>query len=150
MGNHFAQLTRTLQLVTDDLRIKIADFGLSKLASATQGTAVAKGTPGYMAPELSTKKRNGPPVDPFAADIFSCAIIFWELFTNQIFYRDYAADFENAFQLIGEFVQGGRPPFPSTTDPKAKALIESMWKGDPKARPDLEAVADQLKQIKVA
>ncbi len=87
-------------LVTEDGRVKIADFGIAKVASELTPTAlrtavgVTVGTPLYMAPEqaLAQSDRIGPWTDLYAA-----GCVAYELFT-------------------------GGPPFSSITDARALML----------------------------
>jgi tRNA A-37 threonylcarbamoyl transferase component Bud32 len=67
-------------------RVKIADFGLAKLAQPTgdhftlTGTHQVMGTPRYMAPEQMAGSRT---VD-HRADIYSLGVVFYEMLTGQI------------------------------------------------------------------
>ena len=73
-------------LVDTQGRIKIADFGLVKLASQDiddfrlTGTRQAMGTPHYMAPE---QMQGAASVDN-RADIYSLGVVFYELLTGQL------------------------------------------------------------------
>ena len=65
-------------MITDDARVKVADFGVAKIESslATQiGTRV--GTPAYMAPEQHRMMA----VDG-RADLFSCGVILYQFLTH--------------------------------------------------------------------
>ncbi len=70
-------------LVDREGRVKIADFGLAKMAhpgaQLTQ-TNVVMGTPAYMAPEQYEKLKA---VD-HRADIFSLGVVFYELLTGEL------------------------------------------------------------------
>ncbi len=65
-------------------RVKIADFGLAKLARGgadrLTGTLQAMGTPHYMAPEQYERPQE---VD-HRADIFSLGVVFYELLTGEL------------------------------------------------------------------
>jgi serine/threonine protein kinase len=67
-------------------RVKIADFGLAKLAARTPGdftltaTHQVMGTPRYMAPEQMTGSHH---VD-HRADIYSLGVVFYELLTGEV------------------------------------------------------------------
>jgi serine/threonine protein kinase len=62
-----------------DGRVKVADFGIARLASSSTMTQVGQvmGTPGYMSPE----QVKGEPVGP-SSDIFSTGVLFYELLTG--------------------------------------------------------------------
>jgi serine/threonine protein kinase len=65
--------------ILDDGRVKIMDFGIARLgSSALTSTGAVMGTPYYMSPEQIQGKK----VD-HRADIFSCGVLLFELFTSQ-------------------------------------------------------------------
>src|SRR5207249_11178773 len=67
-------------------RIKIADFGLAKLAGPTPGNFMltgsqqAMGTPHYMAPEQMER----PQAVDQRADIYSLGVVFYEMLTGEL------------------------------------------------------------------
>ena len=67
-------------LVDRQGRVKVADFGLARLASAhnAEEADVAMGTPGYMAPEQHTH----PDRVDHRADIYALGAVFYEMLTG--------------------------------------------------------------------
>jgi len=63
-----------LQSVTDDMSIKLADFGFAKIVKEPNSLTTQCGTPGYVAPEIL----NGVPYDE-AADMWSVGVILYIL-----------------------------------------------------------------------
>jgi tRNA A-37 threonylcarbamoyl transferase component Bud32 len=64
--------------VTDDGRVKLADFGIAHLIAGSKGeTGAVIGTPGYMSPE----QVQGLAVDP-RSDIFSIGAVTYEVLTG--------------------------------------------------------------------
>lgn len=67
-------------------RVKIADFGLAKMAGKTEDpfsltqTSIAIGTPHYMAPEQMER----PMEVDHRADIYSLGVVFYEMLTGQL------------------------------------------------------------------
>jgi serine/threonine protein kinase len=55
-------------------RLKILDFGIARMMGTPSSTAMALGTPGYMAPE----QIRGEAIDP-RVDVFSIGVVFYEL-----------------------------------------------------------------------
>jgi len=62
-----------------DGRVKVADFGIARIASSSTMTQVGQvmGTPGYMSPEQVKGEVVGP-----LSDIFSTGVLFYELLTG--------------------------------------------------------------------
>jgi calcium/calmodulin-dependent protein kinase I len=54
-----------MENTTDDTKVKIADFGFAKIANGFSLSTMC-GSPGYVAPEILTKKKYGTPVDMWA------------------------------------------------------------------------------------
>jgi hypothetical protein len=71
-------------LIDREGRVKIADFGLAKLAEPDQTritrTNVVMGTPHYMAPE----QIENPSAVDHRADIYSLGVIFYEMLTGEL------------------------------------------------------------------
>lgn len=65
-------------LINKEGRVKVADFGLARPASA-HDQEVMMGTPDYAAPEITT----GTPVD-HRADIFAMGVVFYEMLTKTV------------------------------------------------------------------
>jgi tRNA A-37 threonylcarbamoyl transferase component Bud32 len=66
-------------LFTQDGRVKLADFGIAKVASTiTAEKGLVVGTPGYMAPE----QVQGEPVD-LRADVFALGVVVYELLAGR-------------------------------------------------------------------
>ena len=71
-------------LLTRDGRVKIADFGLAKVADreavSLTGTRQAMGTPHYMAPEQWEQ----PAAVDHRADIYALGVVLYELLTGEL------------------------------------------------------------------
>lgn len=65
--------------ITRDKRVKLMDFGISKIASSTATTGSALGTPSYMSPEQA----KGEVLTP-ATDIYSLGIVLYETLTQKL------------------------------------------------------------------
>lgn len=104
-------------MLSYDGAVKIVDFGIAKAKDRVDETrsGVIKGKFGYMSPEQA----NGQPID-HRSDIFSTAIILWELLTNQ---RLFSAENDMAtLKLIQECVVSS----PSRLNPKIPTDLERI------------------------
>jgi len=77
---------KSLNVLLDaSLKVKICDFGLSKLTGSKLEEGV--GTPQWMAPEVLTSTHYGLP-----SDVYSYGIVLWELTHRQIPYGNMNQD----------------------------------------------------------
>lgn len=137
---------KSLNVLLDDrLRAKISDFGLSKVKSevnlSSTKEAKAKGTLGWMAPELFEEK----PKATQAADIYAYGMILWELIA-----KPYRTPFQGLVpaQIIAAKItrKERQEEIPPSCSHNLAALMLSCWK-KPKARPSASQVADSLRTI---
>ena len=112
-------------MITDDGRVKVADFGVAKIESslATQiGTRV--GTPAYMAPEqhrmLSVDGRS---------DLFSCGVILYQFLTG-------ARPFTGGSQTIARNILTQNPTPPSEINVTLTPIWDSIVRKALAKRPD--------------
>ncbi|KAI3913497.1 hypothetical protein MKW98_003976 [Papaver atlanticum] len=126
-------------LVDKTWRVKVGDFGLSRLKHATYlTTSTGNGTPQWMAPEVI---RNEPADEK--SDVFSFGVVLWELSTLKIPWSDL-----NSMQVIAAVgFMDQRNEIPKDTDPLWASLIERCWHSDPKCRPTFEEVLEKLKVV---
>ena len=118
-------------LLSDDGRIKVADFGLSlAVHSATRHTrtgSVLMGTVAYLSPE----QVEGKVADP-RSDVYATGILLYEMLTGEKPY-----DGETAIQIAYRHVHDDVPP-PSgkaPVPPELDALVARATNRDPERRP---------------
>ncbi|KAI3689383.1 hypothetical protein L2E82_47339 [Cichorium intybus] len=126
---------KTANLLMDSNNVvKVADFGVARFQNQ-QGVMTAEtGTYRWMAPEVI----NHQPYDQ-KADVFSFAIVLWELVTAKIPYDDMTP-----LQAALGVRQGRRPNLPTNTHPKLLELMQKCWETDPVNRPSFSEIKLEL------
>ena len=129
-------------MVQKDGSIKIADFGISKMASPSQWTPTGRirGTPAYMAPEQAGGKEPN-----YRWDIFSVGVVFYELLSG--FNPFGAKDPQVALRKI----TGENPPplmrVSATIPHDLEIIIAKMLEKDPDRRyGNVETILSDLQQ----
>lgn len=124
-------------LLDDFLHVKIADFGLSRQMNTTVMETYC-GTPATMAPEIVMQQ-------PYSekADVFSFAIIMWEILTRQEPYEG-RAGLGLAMAVANE---GIRPPVPAYCPAEWAGLMTQAWAQNADERPSFEDILDRLSAL---
>ncbi len=122
-------------LIADDGAALISDFGIAHaLGDATLTTrGLVHGTPAYLAPEVA----RGGEAD-FASDVFSLGATLYSAVEGA---PPFGTD-ENSIALLHR-VASGQFSFPQRSGALTPVILE-MLASDPKARPSMRTVADDL------
>jgi len=122
--------------------VKIADLGVARVKTGSQRTMTAAsqaGTPTYMAPEVHRD-------EPYncAADVFSFALLCWELYAVQKPFRGWGM-----YQLIKGVGDGNERPSPMPVSMPAElaALVGRCWQKQPKDRPEMKEALGLLVKL---
>ncbi|RGB36407.1 kinase-like domain-containing protein [Rhizophagus diaphanus] len=78
-----------------------------------------------------------------ASDIYSIAMIMWEISSGQPPFSDYEID----YNLIIKIGNGMRPKIVSETPLKYIELMKQCWDADPKKRPDIKILSNMINDI---
>lgn len=126
-------------LLDDQLRAKVADFGLSRLSENQEHFSTLyklRGTYSYCAPEVYHGEQFTD-----KADVYSLGIILWELVSKCV-YEEYRRPYGEytwmnyGFQVIIQSAKKGvRPSIPPCPAP-IQQLIVCLWSFNPTVRPD--------------
>ena len=92
----------------------------------------------YIAPEVIA----GKPTTK-ASDIYSVAILMWEISSGQIPFSNYEHDYYLAMNIIN----GIRPRIILGTPPEYERLMKQCWDADPLKRPDAITIKKRLREI---
>lgn len=126
-------LKTTNLLVTDHYEVKVADFGLSRIVAPVMETYC--GTPATMAPEIVKQS-----IYDERVDVFSFAIIMWELATRCEPYPGLSG-LQLAMTVAHE---GLRPPVPAYIPSEWAALMVRAWDTNPVNRPSFDTIQRTL------
>ena len=141
---------------------KVADFGISVVRPTVTRQMTCIGTPGafelikpvmslmialhaaYMAPEVLLKEKYSE-----KADVYSFAMVLYELFSSHRPYSLPPHDQMNIAVLNAAITEGERPRLDVIDCPKMTSLIEECWNQDSGLRPDLKEIIRRLERLKI-
>eukprot|EP00286_Rhodomonas_abbreviata_P026118 CAMPEP_0181297504 /NCGR_PEP_ID=MMETSP1101-20121128/5275_1 /TAXON_ID=46948 /ORGANISM="Rhodomonas abbreviata, Strain Caron Lab Isolate" /LENGTH=1295 /DNA_ID=CAMNT_0023402445 /DNA_START=231 /DNA_END=4118 /DNA_ORIENTATION=+ len=140
-------------LVGPDQRVKVADFGLSKVLDALSvlpGTKTIAGTPQYMAPEVMLSQPHGMRID-----VYSVGLVMWEILTGAIPWKgmDIVQIIQQVTQKSNETVKPppGRPPVDHIHLQSAPQgfvqVMHECWAHAPNDRPDTNTLVQTLEAV---
>ncbi|VAH54808.1 unnamed protein product [Triticum turgidum subsp. durum] len=136
-GNLYDFLHKHNNTLELSLILKIADFGVSRQRSQQGDMTAETGTYRWMAPEVINHK----PYD-HKADVFSFAIVLWELVTSKVPYENLTP-----LQAALSVRQGLRLVIPSGVHPRISKLIQRCWGENPHTRPVFSEITAELEDI---
>tara|TARA_Y100000356_G_scaffold108150_1_gene94408 strand:+ start:11 stop:973 length:963 start_codon:yes stop_codon:yes gene_type:complete len=129
-------------LLTNNLDIKITDFGLSKILKNNSSYKMSgcTGTLRYMAPEIL--KDNNYNYD-LKIDVYSLSLNFWYIFTGKIPFSE-IKELQNINRLI---IFGYRPNLCEIKNTEICKLLDKMWNVIPENRPNMSEVLNIVTNI---
>ncbi|XP_031284694.1 serine/threonine-protein kinase STY46-like isoform X2 [Pistacia vera] len=129
---------KTANLLMDTQKvIKVADFGVARFQSEGGIMTAETGTYRWMAPEVINHQQYDQ-----KADVFSFAIVLWELVTAKVPY-----DNMTPLQAALGVRQGLRPDLPENAHPKLLDLMQRCWEGVPNKRPSFSDIELELEAL---
>ncbi|KAL7117747.1 hypothetical protein ACP275_03G092800 [Erythranthe tilingii] len=129
---------KTANLLMDTSNVvKVADFGVARFQNNGGVMTAETGTYRWMAPEVI----NHQPYDQ-KADVFSFAIVLWELVTAKIPY-----DTMTPLQAALGVRQGLRPELPKNAHPKLIEIMQKCWEALPIDRPPFSEIRIELEEL---
>ncbi len=116
---------------------KISDFGLSR------GVGIGYTSSAVNLLYLSPEGYRGEPIST-QSDVFSYAMLIWEVYTCKRPYEDEENDQLAAYKVTCE---GLRPPVTPEIPGGVSMLMQNCWKDDPNNRPTMKAVVVALEEL---
>ncbi|EXX75464.1 Tpk2p [Rhizophagus irregularis DAOM 197198w] len=117
-------------------RWHISDLGFC--GPADKPTKSIYGNLPYIAPEVISGKQTTK-----ASDIYSVAMLMWEISSGQPPFINYEHDYDLAINIIN----GIRPRIISGTPLEYKNLIVQCWDADPSKRPNISKLLRKIREI---
>jgi len=127
-------------LVDKNNKVKLCDFGLSKIYENSERQTNSSSTCFWMAPEFIVDR-----IFNEKSDIYSLGILFWEIFMRDTI--PYKGMNELTFLLGDIEVLRKRPLIPDNFDKEIRALIEACWNMDFNKRPNIKNVVEILEEL---
>uniref|UniRef100_A0A668ABF3 Serine/threonine-protein kinase PLK4 n=1 Tax=Myripristis murdjan TaxID=586833 RepID=A0A668ABF3_9TELE len=125
-------LTLSNLLLTSNMNIKIADFGLAtQLKLPNEKHFTMCGTPNYISPEVATRSAHG-----LESDVWSLGCMFYAFLTGHPPFDTDTVKHTLTKVVLGEY------EMPSHVSDEAQDLIHQLLQKDPAQRPSLSAVLD--------
>jgi serine/threonine protein kinase len=127
-------------LIDHGLKIKIADFGLSRIRQATYMRTNATGTMTHMAPEcfegIFSRK----------TDVYAFAMTSWEILTQDWPQKN----FPNYAALMRAVDRGARPELNTIHSDALRRILVQSWHAEPDQRPSFAELQIELVALKLA
>mmetsp|Transcript_28157 Transcript_28157/g.66678 ORF Transcript_28157/g.66678 Transcript_28157/m.66678 type:complete len:220 (+) Transcript_28157:44-703(+) len=128
-------------LVTTEWEAKVGDFGVSRVMEGLTQMTTGVGSVPWSAPEVLSNESY-----TLAADVFSFAIVLWELGTCELIYPNMTAS-QITFGVLRE---GLRPSVDLLRKGFSPALVEMMqrcWLHEAEARPSFQEIVHVLEAL---
>ncbi|CAA7400271.1 unnamed protein product [Spirodela intermedia] len=124
-------------LLDVDNVVKVADFGVARFKHQGGIMTAETGTYRWMAPEVINHQAYD-----HKADVYSFAIVLWELATSKIPYEK-----STPVQAALGVRKGVRPELPQNMHPGLLNLMQRCWDGNPSKRPSFSEITCELEEL---
>src|SRR5204862_4461101 len=123
-------------ILFDGISFYISDLGFCGPADKPLNSIY--GNLPYIAPEVIAGKET-----TFKSDIYSIAMLMWEISSGQPPFINYEHDYDLAMNIIN----GIRPKIVLGTPLEYKNLMKLCWDADPLKRPDINTLRKEIREL---
>lgn len=128
-------------VLTEELHLKLTDFGVGCLETECDLRSSDTGTYRWMAPEMISHKHYSKKVD-----VYSFGIVLWELVTRLVPYQD-MTPVQVAYAVVNKNL---RPTIPDDCPTELADLMEQCWKDNPERRPNFYQIVQILEDVEMS
>jgi tRNA A-37 threonylcarbamoyl transferase component Bud32 len=125
-------------VLTDDLHLKLTDFGVGCLETECDLRSADTGTYRWMAPEMISHQHYSKKVD-----VYSFGVVLWELVTGRLPFED-MTPVQVAYAVVNKSL---RPPIPESCPAPLRHLMERCWIANPERRPSFYQIVQTLEDL---
>lgn len=125
-------------VLTDNLHLKLTDFGVGCLETECDLRSADTGTYRWMAPEMISHKHYSKKVD-----VYSFGIVLWELVTGLLPFQN-MTPVQVAYAVVNKNM---RPPTPDDCPLPLRNLMEQCWNSSPEQRPCFYQIVQTLEDL---
>eukprot|EP00026_Physarum_polycephalum_P003213 Phypoly_transcript_03223.p1 GENE.Phypoly_transcript_03223~~Phypoly_transcript_03223.p1 ORF type:complete len:636 (-),score=101.66 Phypoly_transcript_03223:501-2408(-) len=125
-------------LVTEDLRIKVSDFGLARVKDG----AFRVRNPLDITIQAPEVLKSRPTRYTEKSDIYSFGLLLWEIVTGQPLFENMEPK-----KIAAEVLKGVRPKIPPSCPEPLSGLMSRCWDEDPQLRPIFQEIVKELRTL---
>ena len=142
-GRVHGHLTSENVLINENEHVFVSDLGMNKIKKYAGIVSGYSNKSAWSSPELLRDRRLTPTRAETADDVYSFAMIFWEIITEQAPFLGY--DREDLYEKVG--VEGYRPELPGRINAEIAGIILLCWSSVRTDRPGFDEIINKLSKL---